>query len=278
MMRTPIRCLLASGGSPHSEAALRFSLQIIRRTGEPPTILTVIRRDEERARAEGVLTHAQDLLIGDGAQAQTKIRRGDPAQQIVAEAREGNYDLIILGERQNHRLPARLLGSAARHVVEHAPCPVIIAKGKIKPIQRILLCDGGGTAPSLLARFTAQLAGLLGGEEEITVLHVMSQITAMPGVPGKQLRASAKELIEENTPEGEILLRDLRSLEQPGIRPHAKVRHGLVVEQILEEGRTGDYDLVVIGAHRHEGWQRFLLDDLAERILAQIDRPLLVVR
>ena len=38
------------------------------------------------------------------------------------------------------------------------------------------------------------------------------------------------------------------------------------------------YDLVVIGAHREQGWQRFLLDDLAQKILAHIDRPVLVVR
>jgi len=38
------------------------------------------------------------------------------------------------------------------------------------------------------------------------------------------------------------------------------------------------YDLVVIGAHRDEGWQRFLLDDLARKIVVRLDRPVLVLR
>ncbi len=69
-----------------------------------------------------------------------------------------------------------------------------------------------------------------------------------------------------------------RSLEEFNPRPYAKVRYGLGVGEIREEARTGDYKLVVIGASRCEGWQRILLDDLAHRIISQVDRPILVVR
>lgn len=179
-------------------------------------------------------------------------------------------------------------------VVEHAPCPVIVAKGKTRPIQRILLCDSGAggpladlvpgssqdvpAGPPLLTRFTAQLADLLKGEEEITVLHVMSQISAGPGVRDKQLWASVEELIEEHAPEGELFVQDIQALGQPGIHARPKVRHGLVVDEVLEEAHSGDYDLVVIGAHRGEGWQRILLDNLAHRLVVQLDRSVLVVR
>ncbi|KPK03289.1 MAG: universal stress protein UspA, partial [Anaerolineae bacterium SG8_19] len=38
-----------------------------------------------------------------------------------------------------------------------------------------------------------------------------------------------------------------------------------------------DCDLLVIGAHRQAGWQRFLLDDLTHQIVVRADRPVLVV-
>jgi nucleotide-binding universal stress UspA family protein len=163
-------------------------------------------------------------------------------------------------------------------VIEQAPCPVLVAKGRLGTIRRILLCDSGVECPSLLSRFTTQLADLLDGEEQVTVLHVMSQISAGPGVAGKQLRASAAELIDERTPEGELLVQDLRVLERPGVHLHPEVRHGLVVDEILAEARAGDYDLVVIGAHRGRAWQRLLLADLAQEIVHHLDRPVLVVR
>ncbi|MBN1668632.1 MAG: universal stress protein, partial [Anaerolineales bacterium] len=155
--------------------------------------------------------------------------------------------------------------------------PVLIVPGNGRPIQRILLCDSGAGNAPLLNRLTTQVAKVIAGEEEITVLHVMSQISAGPGIRGTQLRADAETLMAEHAPEGELLAEDLRALQHPGLHPHPKVRHGMVVDEILAEASSGDYDLVIIGARRGERWQRLLLADLARKIIAQIDRPLLVV-
>jgi nucleotide-binding universal stress UspA family protein len=267
---------MATGGSSHSEKALLFGAQIAQCVDPAPTVLTVIRRTADQPRAETVLQRARQILI-DVPGVKTCIRVGRPAEQIIAEAREGAFDLIIVGERQSHTLKARVLGSTAVQVVEHAACPVIIAKGEIRPIKRILLCDSGAVIPSLLSRFTAQLADMLMGEEEIAVLHVMSQITAWPGVPDQDLQASANELIEEHTPEGEWLASDLQVLSHPGIHAQAKVRHGVVIDEILAESAE-NYDLVVIGAHREAGWQRVLLEDIAHEIITRVNRSVLVVR
>jgi nucleotide-binding universal stress UspA family protein len=241
-------------------------------------VLTVIRGEANRARAAPILAHACELLGPKGVDLQTRVRVGYPAEEILREAAEGRYDLIIMGERRDHDLVTRLLGSTTKRVMEHALCPVIIAKGKVGSIRRILLCDSGAESMSLLNRFTARLPALVEGEVEVTVLHVMSQMTAGPGISGRQLRASAEDLIREHTPEGELLEQDIRILQQSNLHPQAKIRHGLVVDEILDEARSGDYDLVVIGAHRGAGWERLLLDDLARQIIEQMDRPVLVVR
>jgi nucleotide-binding universal stress UspA family protein len=46
----------------------------------------------------------------------------------------------------------------------------------------------------------------------------------------------------------------------------------------LQEARSDNYDLVVIGAHRDEGLPRFLLDDLSHELVLDIDRAILVVQ
>ena len=75
-----------------------------------------------------------------------------------------------------------------------------------------------------------------------------------------------------------MLDRDIQLLDQPGIHPKPLVVHGLVVDEILSEARKGDYDLIVIGAHVEKNLRRFLLENLARRILKQSDRPVLVVK
>jgi nucleotide-binding universal stress UspA family protein len=46
---------------------------------------------------------------------------------------------------------------------------------------------------------------------------------------------------------------------------------------VQAEAAVVQADLVVIGAHKAEGWLRFLLDDLAHEIITHADRPVLIV-
>lgn len=284
-----MRVLMATDVSWRDDVALRFGVQIARRAGEPPTVLAVISQQVKRdaTPVDPISTYANEFQRQEVPNVQCKVRVGHPAEQIIREAVEGDYDLVIIGDRQNCHLAGRLHpGSIAVYVVEHAPCPVIVVKGRVGPIQRILICDSGAqspstglkTGPSVVARFTEQVADLLDGREELTVLHVMSQMCAGPGVRGGQLRAGVEELIEGGTPEGRLLQQDIRILQQLGIHPRPVVRHGLVVDEILDETQRGDHDLVVIGAYQGKGWQRILLDDLAHKIVIRLDRPVLILR
>jgi len=284
-----MNCLIAVSGSINSEAALRFVNRIASSLSRPISMLTVVKRERDRQAAEQALAAACQRLIPSIPEVRRLVRVGHPADQIIREAREGTYDVLIVGQRHDRPAATRfLLRSTGVEVAERAPCPVFLVKGSYglgkaaadstERITRMLLCDSNISSPNLLSRFTAQLAKLLDGDEDITVLHVMSQITAWPGVPDDQLSASAEELIQERTPEGEMLAYDLNLLNAPGIQARARVRHGRVIDQILDEATNGNYDLVVIGAHRDQGWQRLLLDNIAHQIITHIDRPILVVR
>lgn len=254
---------------------LRFSAQLVSRSEEAPTVLLVCEHQPPHLEAFQTQVHSAEFF----SRAQAKVRMGSITEQILAELDEGRYDLVILQERTPSKRPGHLWRkSIVSDVVERTRYPVLIVRGEVREIDQILLCDSGGETSPLLSRLTAQLADLLAGEEDITVLHVMSQISAGPGVVGKQLRAEAQELMAEHTPEGILLEHDLQTLAKSKVHTQPKVRHGLVLDEILNEARSGDYDLVVIGAHKHNGWQRFLLDNLAQKIIAQIDRPILVVK
>ena len=255
---------------------LKFAAHLRRVVDESSVVLAVNDPKKAYSQAKNSLAGAAEAL--GFPLIKTQLRIGYAGKEILSEARESGYELIILGESDSTvTTPLLSRESTATWVVERAACPVIVVKGQVGEVKRILLCDSGAENP-MLSRMTLQLADLLGGEEEVTALHVMSQISAWPGVQGKQLRAEADELILAHTPEGQVLEQVVKALGHPGIHVTAKVRHGLVVDEILAEAQSGNYDLVVIGAHRDEGWQRFFLDDLAHKILVKMDRPVLVVR
>jgi nucleotide-binding universal stress UspA family protein len=58
----------------------------------------------------------------------TKLMKGRPADEIVEEAREGNFDLIVMGSRGVGGISQLLLGSVSDRVADHAPCPVLIVR------------------------------------------------------------------------------------------------------------------------------------------------------
>ncbi len=259
------------------ENALRFAAQFTCRTDEPPTVLVNIESGVGRIPPYVDTILAEVCLRTPIPAFRPEIRVGNLGKNIRHEIEVGNYDLVIVRECPNNRLGRFFRITRATLIAERAPCPVIVIKGKIGPIQRILMCDSGSPESPLLGKFTAQLVDLLPGEQDITILHVMSQISAGPGVQGEQLRANADELIETQSPEGEFLERDLGSLDQPGLHPVPKVRHGLVVDEIMAEANSGNYDLIIIGVFRQK-WQRLLLTDLSRQIIDKTDRPVLIVK
>lgn len=243
-----------------------------------PTVLTVIKNPAEQKEGDEILAHAARLLDPIFDSVKYKTRVGQAWEEIVREGESGEYDVIIMGQRQSRPLLTRIRGLVTQKVVARTTMPVFIAKREARPIDRILICDSGAHSPTLLQQFRKRLPEILRSASDVTVLHVMSQISAAPGVRGEDLYFTAEQLMEARTPEGTMLLQDLTYLKEMDLRLHAKVRHGLVVDEIVTEARSDDYDLVVIGAHRDEGLPRFLLDDLAHELVLDVDRAILVVR
>jgi nucleotide-binding universal stress UspA family protein len=56
---------------------------------------------------------------------------GEPAEQIVAEAADGSYDIVIVGSRGRGAMGRLVLGSVSAEVIAHAPCPVLVAGADI---------------------------------------------------------------------------------------------------------------------------------------------------
>ena len=281
-----MKTLIAVGSSKHATEAIVTGVEFAKATNSSVTILHVIKDPGNRAEAQEIINRATRLAqrqyadngsTPSAGQIEGRIRLGHPAEEIVAEAAEGGYNLIVVGTWPKLNLLHRLLAPTTERVVTQAHCPVLVAKGELDSLQHVLLCVSGADSPSRAAQFVCAMSDEMEAELDVTVLHVMSQISASLEVRDDwQLDASAEKLIREGTPEGKWLRRDVETLKRAKARVQPKVRHGLVVDEVLMETLESECDLVVIGAHRQEGWQRILLDDLAYQIVVRADRPVLI--
>jgi nucleotide-binding universal stress UspA family protein len=63
-----------------------------------------------------------------GIELKTLMRPGHPAQTIVAAAKEGKFDLVLVGHTGLSGVWAAFLGTTAEKVSRHAPCSVLIVR------------------------------------------------------------------------------------------------------------------------------------------------------
>jgi universal stress protein A len=67
----------------------------------------------------------------EGIEIEFETRKGRPAEEVIKFARDNRIDLIILGNVGRSALEAALVGSVARSVANHAPCPVLL----VRPVE-----------------------------------------------------------------------------------------------------------------------------------------------
>lgn len=77
------------------------------------------------------VAHARQAALASGAPlVETAVLRGEAASEILNYAKQGAYDLIVMGTHGRTGLPHLLLGSVAEKVLRSAHCPVLTVRAR----------------------------------------------------------------------------------------------------------------------------------------------------
>ncbi len=83
--------------------------------------------DAQHAAGEALLASALSTSRGNGIASDRILERATPADEaIVAEARRGKFDLIVMGTHARSGMSRWVMGSVAEQVLRSAPCPVLL--------------------------------------------------------------------------------------------------------------------------------------------------------
>ena len=93
-------------------------------------------REQQTGQVERMVTSKMDdyigPLVGQSLPVTTILRTGSPRHLIIEVAQEVDADLLVIGSHSKRGLLDIALGGTARHVSEHAPCPVVMVAPKAK--------------------------------------------------------------------------------------------------------------------------------------------------
>lgn len=275
-----MRVLVYTDGSKEAEQAAALLRQLGAAGETEVTVLGVAERSKQGPEVEASADRIEQDLEREGSEVKTVLRSGEASKEIVDEARRGQYDLVIVTRRSPDRQPQLKLRSTTGTLARHVPAHLLIARNVPDRLRRILVCTGA-EAPSAE---TIRLAGLLTAASgaDIALLHVMSQVALGRDSPAEELDETAEEAIDQQTREGHHLEQAIELLRTEGVKTEILpiLRHGLVVEEVLEEIREGDYDLLVLGSHHQPTmtrWMDVLLGDVTGELLSKSPISALVI-
>lgn len=152
------RILVPLDGSEHSLTALNVAAQIAKRFNGKITLIHVYSvmlgpvmmpepttltpsgfpimapveaskvADAARKTGNRILDDGEQKVKTEGVEVEKKLVEGHTVQEIVRMAKEGNYNLIVIGARGISKIRELLLGSVTDGVIHHASTPVLVVK------------------------------------------------------------------------------------------------------------------------------------------------------
>jgi nucleotide-binding universal stress UspA family protein len=232
-----------------------------------------VHREALDAAGREISSARSDLVI------EPVLVRGRPASVIVDEARSMPADLIVVGHRGHGRWESMLLGSVSSEVVDHAPCPVLVARDE--RLGPIVFADDG--SPSARTAETVLTSWPLFSGLPITVLTVIEDGFPYAAALAPMLYSEAMAQYANSTGELQRLAREENLAAAGRLRDAKFEASGLLLEgdpahEIVKVARAREAGLIVLGTRGQTGLRRLILGSVARNVLLHAPCSVLVVR
>ena len=214
-----------------------------------------------------------------GIEADGDVLRGRPATVLVDEADRFAADLIVAGSRGHGPIASLVLGSVSAELVDHAPCPVLVAR-RPEAKRVIFASDGSASAnhaEEVIARwpiFDDAAVRVVSVAEVVRPWHT----GLAPTMYRQVAEAYAKDLDAARTKHEALARSAAERLRGAGRTADEKLLEGDAAAGIIEEASSWRADLIVLGSRGLTGLSRLLLGSVARNVLQGGATSVLVVR
>ncbi len=136
------KIMVATGGSPWSEEAVNYAIELTKLLKAKLYIVTVVQypsllkdvgiaapvKEELRKKGEEILENAGSKAQKEGIEFELILKEGYPEEEVVLASIEKGVDLLVIGSRAKKGILRESIGVIANKIVATAPCPVVVVK------------------------------------------------------------------------------------------------------------------------------------------------------
>jgi nucleotide-binding universal stress UspA family protein len=240
--------------------------------------LATMRREAEEEALHALDTTGQ-ILDGHIASITTRLTHGPAETTIIEVAERVRADLVVVGSRGLGPVKEFLLGNVSQQVIRSAPCSVLITRGPVRPVRRLLIGMDGSVHAEAATRFVSDLP--LPPDASVHLCAVAEAPIFGPGkvATPQELAAALRTIAEVGRASADrVLAEGRRLLAAVGCEITTSMRAGHPVDHLLAAIREFRPDLAVIGAKGRTGAKPLALGSVAQMVLKYASCSVLVVR
>jgi nucleotide-binding universal stress UspA family protein len=126
-----MKVVIATEGDRTSSHAIEEAIRLLPLSEADIVVVSVVDLSDRITLAEDVEKHAAAgvaRLREAGLSAEAVVRRGDPAEEIVAIATETNADVVVVGAARRGRIAQFFLGSISRQVMQSWKGAILVVR------------------------------------------------------------------------------------------------------------------------------------------------------
>ena len=267
----PLRVALATDGSSFSHPAATFAGDLTRTLDGELTTLVAVHQDE--------VEHAQkrmekiSQLVGQPLQACVPLV-GIANEVFLQHLKKNPADLVIVGHFGDRITSTQrtAIGTTAQRLLQNAPTSLLIVKGPTPNVKKILACTAIGD--DVVVKTAAHLANAVGAP--LRLLHVIPPTDVLAEIYPEKSVIPLSAAMGLSKDHASYLKQSQSTLTSLGFDKEALViHHGPVAATILQEARTGNFDLIVVGSQSGPG---HFVGSIANQVVRHADQSVLVVR
>jgi nucleotide-binding universal stress UspA family protein len=268
-----LRLVFATDGSPQTEGAAIFTGNLARTFAPDVSLqLLVIVPDYQSVKYGQQVIAKTKELVGEVEPSPECVPLVGYAKEVIQEQLSlRDTDLLIISHfSEQTATKSSAIDTTVQGLVQHAPTSVIIAKGIRPAFKRILACTaiGDETVVEVAAQFAKKVGATL------RLLHVLPTDSAAP-LNKKQNYIQLDKALRDSKAGG-YLKRSLSTLQRLGFEKETMViRRGSAPNNILQEARTGRFDMIVVGSQSGPG---HFLGSIANHVVRHAEQSVFVVR
>jgi len=230
---------------------------------------------DERSVALEYLDGVRNRLAAEGVSVETHVRVGRASMAILDVADELGVEAIVMTTHGRGGWTRVFLGSVAEQVLPSATVPVLLVRsdgvtsGRQPALNRLLVPLDGSTLAQRALDFATELAGpgAMLALVRVTAAHEHADTRARAGSEERDAERDASMYLD----------RVSQILTNRGLITRPDNRMGAPAEQILAAAQEHDVDLIVMATHGRTGPVRWWLGSVADAVVRQADRPVLLV-